>query len=47
MSELAALNPHEDTVEGMTKKRATSYAFNTLKDDELKNPVRSDWRIKV
>ena len=47
MSELSALNPLEDNVEGMAKKnRAGSYAFKTLKDDDLRDPVRSDWRIK-
>ena len=47
MSELAALNPIEDTVEGMIKKiRAASYAFKALKDDDLRDPVRSNWKLE-
>ena len=47
MSALAALKYFEDTFEGIAKKnRSAYYAFKALKDDELRSPVRSDWRIK-
>ena len=47
MSELAALNPIENTVEGMANKnRAEYYTFKALKDDDLRDPVRSNGRLE-
>ena len=47
MSELAALNPIEDTVVGMIKNiRAASYAFKALKDDDLRDHARSYWKLE-
>ena len=43
MSEFAALNLIENTVEGIaTKIRAASYAFKALKDDDIRDPVGSN-----
>ena len=43
MSEIAALNPIEDTVEGIAIKiRAAPYTLKALIDDDLNNLIRSN-----